>query len=121
MTERGLSQSDLAAKIWGRHINSEGKNVARGRDRISVWATGKNVPSAKNLAKLAKALKVKVSDLAPEAAMKAAYSGPVDHVFTKPPGCPPGQTFVNVAQFVSSATAYKIHGLLLRADLKGAG
>ena len=30
MDERQLTQSDLAAKIWNRYTNTEGKNVARG-------------------------------------------------------------------------------------------
>jgi transcriptional regulator with XRE-family HTH domain len=66
MIRRKLTASDLAAKIWGRYVNSEGKYVARGRDRISVWLAGKNIPSAESLAKLAEALGVEVIDLAPE-------------------------------------------------------
>ena len=53
MDEKELSASDLAAKIWGRHISSEGKDVAKGRDRISVWLAGKEYPSPKNMALLA--------------------------------------------------------------------
>jgi hypothetical protein len=64
MEERELSQSALAAKIWGRHINAEGIDVAKGRDRISVWVSGHNFPTDEQLEKLAKVLRVKVSDLA---------------------------------------------------------
>jgi hypothetical protein len=53
MREQGLSQSDLAAKIWGRYTSTEGKFVAKGRDRISRWINGKEFPSKKNLALLA--------------------------------------------------------------------
>jgi hypothetical protein len=53
MDEKELSASDLAGKIWGRHISSEGKDVAKGRDRISVWLAGKEYPSPKNMALLA--------------------------------------------------------------------
>ena len=49
MSEQELTQSDLAAKIWGRHISSEGKDVAKGRDRISVWLAGRNFPDHDNL------------------------------------------------------------------------
>jgi transcriptional regulator with XRE-family HTH domain len=118
MHERELTQSDLAAKIWGRTKSSEGKNVARGRDRISVWTNGKNIPDTKNLNKLAKALVVKVSDLIPEAEMKAAHRGIADWSFTKPHGGDAGQTFVQIAQFVSDETAHAIQGLLLK-DAKG--
>jgi len=53
MREKGLSQSDLAARIWGRHINRAGKNDAIGKDRISRWLAGKDYPSPKNMALLA--------------------------------------------------------------------
>jgi hypothetical protein len=53
MEEKGLSASDLAALIWGRYTNTEGKFVARGRDRISRWLAGKDYPSPKNMALLA--------------------------------------------------------------------
>jgi hypothetical protein len=58
MEEKGLSQSDLAALIWGRYTNTEGKFVARGRDRISRWLAGLDYPSAKNMAKLAQFIDV---------------------------------------------------------------
>lgn len=53
MEEKGLSQSDLAAKMWGRYTNTEGKFVAKGRDRISRWLAGKDYPTPKNMALLA--------------------------------------------------------------------
>jgi transcriptional regulator with XRE-family HTH domain len=112
MEDRQLSNSDLAAKMWGRYTNSEGKNVARGRDRISVWVNGHNFPSAENLEKLAKALDVKISELEPEAELKAAYRGAVDYSFTQPTG--DGRVFVQIAQFVSAETAHAIHGVLLK-------
>jgi transcriptional regulator with XRE-family HTH domain len=97
MDERQLTQSDLAAKIWNRYTNSEGKNVARGRDRISVWVNGKNIPDAKNMEKLAKVLRVKVSDLAPQATLKAAHQGAVDWSFTRPTGADSDRVFVQIA------------------------
>ena len=113
MNERELSQSDLAAKIWHRYTNTEGKHVARGRDRISVWIRGKNFPDAANLAKLAKALDVKVSDLAPTALVKAAHHGAADWSITKPHGGEPGQVFLQISQFVAEGVAWEIQGLLM--------
>jgi transcriptional regulator with XRE-family HTH domain len=113
MEAQELTQSDLAARIWGRCENSEGKYVARGRDRISVWVNGKTEPSRQNLAKLAKALGVEKSELIPEAAMKEAFRGPIDYQFSRPPGCPPGQVFVEVARWVPDAVAHEIMGLLI--------
>jgi transcriptional regulator with XRE-family HTH domain len=117
MDEQGLSGSDVAALMnGGREINTEGKNVARGRDRLSVWTRGLSLPSKANLEKLAKALGVEVGELMPEAEMKAAYSFPIDYQFSTPPGCPPGKVFVNVTKWVSSAAAHEIMGLLIRDE-----
>jgi hypothetical protein len=53
MAEKGWTQSDLAAEIWGRKTSSEGKNVAVGKHLISVWLSGKNRMSRKNFDLLA--------------------------------------------------------------------
>jgi transcriptional regulator with XRE-family HTH domain len=122
LSEREMTQSDLAAKIWDRHTNSEGKYVAKGRDRISVWVNGKNFPDRENLQKLAQALKVKVSDLAPEAELKAAHSVPADWSMTKLHG-EEGVSFFQAARYLPDDIAHEIVGLLIKADrsLKGAG
>jgi hypothetical protein len=52
MAEKGWNQSDLAAQLFGRRINSAGKNDAIGKDRISVWLSGKACPSPKHFALL---------------------------------------------------------------------
>jgi transcriptional regulator with XRE-family HTH domain len=63
MDERGLSQSDLAAKLWGRGVDAKGNSIAKGRDRISVWLHRKNCPSRTNVIRLAQELGVETSDL----------------------------------------------------------
>jgi transcriptional regulator with XRE-family HTH domain len=120
MDERELTQSELAAKIWGRYTNTEGKFVARGRDRISVWIRGKSFPDTANLTKLAKELDVKVSDLAPTALVKAAHHGAADWSITKPNGTDDG-VFIQLALFVSAETAHEIQGLLLRDERRSRG
>jgi transcriptional regulator with XRE-family HTH domain len=120
MSEREMTQSKIAAEIWGQHISSEGKDVAKGRDRLSVWASGRNFPSRENLQKLAKALKVKVSDLAPEAELKAAHSVAADWSLTKPHG-EVGMSFFQAARYLPDEVAHEIVGLLIKADnVKGA-
>jgi transcriptional regulator with XRE-family HTH domain len=119
MAQRDLTQSDLAAKIWKRYVNTEGKHVARGRDRISVWVNGKSVPDTKNLAKLAKELGVEVSALMPEAEMKAAHRGVADWSFTQPNG--DDRVFVQIARYVSPEAAHEIQGILLRDDRQSRG
>ena len=115
MSEREMTQSELAAKIWGRHKSSEGKNVAKGRDRISVWVSGKNFPDRENLQKLAKHLKVKVNELAPEAELKAAHSVAADWSLTKPHG-EEGVSFFQAARYLPDDIAHEVIGLLIKAD-----
>ena len=67
MTEKGLRQSDLARAIWGtRKDPKTGYEVAKNRDRISVYLKGMTVPDPVNLKKLADALGVTPEELAPE-------------------------------------------------------
>lgn len=119
MEQRELTQSDLAAKIWDRYVNTEGKHVARGRDRISVWIRGKSFPDNANLEKLAKALHVKVSDLAPTTLVKAAHHGVADWSVTRPHGADDGRVFIQLALFVSAEAAHKIQGVLLDDERRG--
>lgn len=118
MSEREMSQSEVAAAIWGRHRSSEGKLVAKGRDRLSVWVSGKNFPDHKNLQRLADALKVNVSDLAPEAELKAAYRVTAEWSMTKPHG-EAGVSFFQAARYLPDDIAHEIIGLLIKADQKG--
>ena len=120
MAERDMTQTDVAAEIWGRHKSSEGKNVAKGRDRISVWVSGKNFPDRENLEKLAKQLKVKVSELAPEAELKAAHSVAADWSLTKPHG-EIGVSFFQAARYLPDDIAHEVIGLFIKADQKLAG
>lgn len=66
MSAKGLSQSDLAAAIWGRTTDSRGYDVARNRDRISVYLKGLSYPDSKNVKALADALGTTPEELAPD-------------------------------------------------------
>jgi hypothetical protein len=48
MAEKGWNQSDLAGEIWGWKTDKQGKRVAIGKDRISVWISGKSRMSRKH-------------------------------------------------------------------------
>lgn len=66
LIEKGWSQSDLARRVFGATKDSRGYNVAKGRDRISVYLRGQAYPEPKTLNKIAKVLRVSVEDLAPD-------------------------------------------------------
>ena len=61
---------------------------------------------------------MKVSEIAPEAEMKAAYSVAADWSVTKPHG-EAGVSFFQVARYVPDEIAHEIIGLLIKADQKG--
>ncbi|MCE7902849.1 MAG: XRE family transcriptional regulator [Gammaproteobacteria bacterium PRO9] len=65
MQKRGWTQADLARAAFGSTKDSRGYNVARGRDRISVYLRGLQKPDQAHLGKIAAALSVTAEDLAP--------------------------------------------------------
>lgn len=60
------SQSALAREIWGTTTDSRGYTVAKNRDRISAYESGKSFPERENLERLAEVLGYPVEELAPE-------------------------------------------------------
>lgn len=66
MLEAGLNQSQLAARVFGTTTDARGFTVSRGRDRISNYLRGRDIPRSSNLQKIAKVFKLSVQDLAPE-------------------------------------------------------
>lgn len=66
MIEKGMSQSDLAAAVWGRTTDARGYDVAKGRDRISVYLKGESFPDPHNLQRIAEALGMTTAELAPD-------------------------------------------------------
>lgn len=65
MLDKGMKQSDLARQVWGTQTDKRGYEVARNRDRISVYLSGRGYPDPVNLAKIADALGTTPEDLAP--------------------------------------------------------
>jgi transcriptional regulator with XRE-family HTH domain len=72
MTERGMTQSDLARAAWGTQVDARGYTVAKNRDRVSMYLSGKALPDPTNLKALADALGMTVEELALPAATPAA-------------------------------------------------
>jgi transcriptional regulator with XRE-family HTH domain len=66
LDQKGMNYSDLARLVWGKTTTRSGYEVAKNRDRISVYIAGKAAPDARNLKKIADVLGVEVSELAPE-------------------------------------------------------
>jgi len=117
MADREMTQSKVAAEIWGRVENKKGAWVAKGRDRLSVWTSGKNFPDRENLEKLARVLGVSVSDLAPDAELRAAHHGAPSWSMVEPAD-DPGFVFVQISQRLPAWAAHKIQGVLLEAKEK---
>lgn len=64
--DRGWSQSELARRVWGETTDARGYTVAKNRDRVSAYESGKAIPERTNLEALASALGVSMEELAPD-------------------------------------------------------
>jgi len=71
MIRKGISQSGLAARVWGTATDARGRAVARNRDRISQYVRGLAMPRPSNLLRIAEALGVDPGELNPPAGPEA--------------------------------------------------
>jgi transcriptional regulator with XRE-family HTH domain len=115
MARRGMSQSDLAAAIWGRTEDTRGRNSARNRDRISHYVRGSQMPEPKTMVALAKVLGVEPADLNP--ALDRAAAGRV----AEPPlltmvGGRPDLAVITINRMVPMRVAVQILSLLVELD-----
>lgn len=114
MIRKGLSQSDLAAEIWGRTKDARGYDVAKGRDRISVYLQGKSLPDPKNLARLAEVLEMSVEELAPNVTAATVEKENPEIAMTMVAGHA-DKVFLRVNMLVPLAIASEAIALLTRA------
>ena len=115
MIDAGLSQSELAAKIWGRTADNRGYSVAKGRDRISIYLKGMALPDHANIQKLADALGLSVEELAPDMKAQSVERDYPEIGITKAPGHP-DKILLRVNKLVPMEVAAKIFAIL--ADIK---
>ena len=80
MSERRVSRSDLARKLWGETIDARGRKVAKGRDRIGNYISGKAVPKPKTIARIAEALGVKPDELMTKPVIEPLPEDPSHHI-----------------------------------------
>ena len=76
IVEAGMNQSQLAALVFGTTEDTRGFTVSKGRDRISNYLRGRDIPRAQNLKKIADVFRLSVQDLAPELASLATTRDP---------------------------------------------
>jgi transcriptional regulator with XRE-family HTH domain len=65
MTEKGLTQSDLARKLWGTMTDERGYTVAKNRQNLGKYLAGENEPRLSTMRKMAEVLGVPISALDP--------------------------------------------------------
>lgn len=111
MVKKGMSQSDLAAAVWGRTTDARGYEVAKNRDRISVWLKGAVYPDPHNLKKVAEALGVDPLELAPDVAASTVEKENPEIAMTAISGHS-DKVFLRVNKLVPLPLAAKIIGLL---------
>jgi transcriptional regulator with XRE-family HTH domain len=82
MKRGGLTHSEVARRVWGTTKDRRGYDVAKNRDRIGHFLSGKSYPRPDNLLKLAEALGISLDDLAEPSALPRS-------AMTIPPPQPP--------------------------------
>ena len=117
MIKNGMTQSDLAAAVWGRTTDGRGYEVARNRDRISVYLQGRSLPDPQNLAKIAEVLGVTVEDLAPDITAAAVEKENPEVAMTAIAGHA-DKVFLRVNKLVPMAMAAQIITMLSSLDQK---
>jgi transcriptional regulator with XRE-family HTH domain len=97
---KGPTEADVAAKIWGQNIKDDGSTEATGSAMIGLWLSGKLLPSLATFAKLAAALDVEVVELEPDEEMRAV---PRDAPTLTPLSYPKDTMFLDIHQFLPTA------------------
>ena len=120
LDQKGWNYSDLARAVWGKTTTASGYEVAKNRDRISVYVAGKAVPDPRNLKKIADAFGVEVADIAPERVGNSMIEQPNPaYSITKVQG-ETDKVFLRVNKIVPEASRGENHVLagdqLRRAD-----
>lgn len=114
--ERGITQSELARKIWGSTVDSRGVKVARNRDRISQYVNGLVMPSPEVRKKIADALELAVDHLMQ--GIEAVGSGPrvdeapADDMRMSPVAGEPGMVVLHFHQKLPRPVAMRIMAIL---------
>jgi hypothetical protein len=76
MAAKNLNGSDVARAVWGTKIDKQGKQVARNRDRMTHYLSGKGYPRPETVTKLAEVLDLDPADLAREDNRTASLERP---------------------------------------------
>lgn len=111
LQQRGWSQSDLARQAFGTTEDADGYKVAKGRDRISSYIRGLNVPEPRYLKKIADVLGMSTEELAPDLYQNALEREPPAVSFHEAAGHP-GKAHLVVNKVVAMSVAVKIIQLL---------
>ncbi len=111
LVQNRMSQSDLARKVWGSTTDKRGYDVARNRDRISVYLRGESLPDASNMQAIADALGMTVAELAPDVTAAAVERENPEVAMTAIAGHT-DKVYLRVNKLVPLALAAKIVTLL---------
>lgn len=112
LEQKGMNYSDLARLVWGKVTTKDGYEVAKNRDRISVYVAGKAFPDARNLKKIADHLGVEVADLAPDRASDAMLEHRNPAYSVTKAGENNGKVLLRVNKLVSEKVALEIIRLI---------
>jgi len=110
--DKGWSQSELARRVWGEMEDKRGYMVAKNRDRISAYESGRSVPERSNLDAIAEALGMSVSELAPDLVMSNPHTLGSDPTGVSIKMVPGGMAHLRIDCVVSSSVAMAVAELI---------
>jgi transcriptional regulator with XRE-family HTH domain len=107
MTERDMTQSDLARQVWGEMVDERGYTVARNRQALTRYLNGEMEPRMSTKRKMAEALGVPVAELDP---LDDPTLRPGSGIYTEPAG--QGMTKLEVSMTAATETVRQVVVLL---------
>jgi len=113
--DKGWSQSELARRVWGEMEDKRGYMVAKNRDRISAYESGRSVPERSNLDAIAEALGMSVAELAPDLVLSKPHTLGNDPSGVSVKMVPGGKAHLRVDCVVSAATAMAVAEMLIQS------
>jgi transcriptional regulator with XRE-family HTH domain len=110
MKELNMKPADLARAVFGEKTLKNGKKEPKGKDAVSRWCNGKNLPEPGIVGKLAEVLQVTVDELIPH---RQSSNAPHTTTFEfKSVEGHPTKTFLTIARLIDMEDAVKIADII---------
>jgi transcriptional regulator with XRE-family HTH domain len=117
--DRGLNKSGLARELFGTEIDKRGYTVAKNRDRITAWESGKATPTKENIKLVADYFGIDPVDLAPDIAGRQSHTTVATAIQVRVSDASPDRAHVQLDVVLPIQTAFEIANVVARAPKLG--